>query len=53
MEAEFLFAPYSVFEVVRAHWSDKPDDDNPHQITIRAAIDNLKEPEDLPLAPWY
>jgi len=34
-EAEFLFAPYSTFEVVAVEWSSRPDDDHPHQITIR------------------
>eukprot|EP00292_Cryptomonas_paramecium_P005097 CAMPEP_0113703336 /NCGR_PEP_ID=MMETSP0038_2-20120614/25793_1 /TAXON_ID=2898 /ORGANISM="Cryptomonas paramecium" /LENGTH=428 /DNA_ID=CAMNT_0000627767 /DNA_START=800 /DNA_END=2086 /DNA_ORIENTATION=+ /assembly_acc=CAM_ASM_000170 len=52
-EAEFLFAPYSAFEVVSVQWSARPDDDTPHEVTIRAALDNRKEPEDLPLAPWY
>ena len=22
-------------------------------VRVQAAVDNLKEPEDLPLAPWY
>lgn len=52
-EEEFLFAPYSVFTVQSAEWSDNPDDDTPHVIHLQAAIDNRKEPNDLPLAPWY
>jgi hypothetical protein len=52
-EAEFLFAAFSVFSVVKAVWSDTPTDAlTPHQITIRAAVDNAEEREDLPLAPW-
>ena len=34
-EAEYLFAPYSAFEVVAVAWSDNPDDDTPHEITVR------------------
>jgi hypothetical protein len=30
-----------------------PTDDNPFVVRLLAAVDNLKEPEDLPLAPWY
>ena len=52
-EKEFLFAPYSVFTVESGEWSDNPDDDTPHIIHLRAAIDNRKESDDLPLAPWY
>ena len=51
-EEEYLFAPYSVFTVKSAHWSDTPDDETPHIITLTAAIDNRKESEELPLAPW-
>jgi hypothetical protein len=25
----------------------------PHRVWLAAALDNLVEPEDLPLAPWY
>ena len=44
------------FEVVRADWSETPQDpETPHEFTIRAAVDNKNDPhfpEDLPLAPW-
>jgi hypothetical protein len=52
-EAEFLFAPYSTFTVARVEWSPKPNYRTPHRVWLRAARDNLVEPEDLPLAPWY
>jgi hypothetical protein len=57
-ESEFLFSAYSAFEVVRATWSgtpQNPDPATPHELTIRAAVDNANDPsfpEDLPLAPW-
>jgi hypothetical protein len=55
-ESEFLFAAYSAFEVVAVHWSATPQDPTtPHELTIRAAVDNANDPsfpEDLPLAPW-
>eukprot|EP00039_Didymoeca_costata_P002830 m.62946 g.62946 ORF g.62946 m.62946 type:complete len:420 (+) comp11546_c0_seq2:85-1344(+) len=51
-EAEYLFAPYSVFTVKRIILSEKPDYKNPHIIQLEAAEDNMLEPEDLPLAPW-
>ena len=50
-EKEFLFSPYSVFQVVATEWSPKIGEH--HAIVLRAAIDNRKHPEDLPLAPWY
>ena len=50
-EREYLFAPYSVFTFVNAEWSSNPR--KPHEIDIQAAIDNLNEDENLPLAPWY
>jgi hypothetical protein len=49
-ESDFLFAAYSVFEVVHANWSEDPA--QPHEITIQAAVDNSTESEALPLAPW-
>lgn len=52
-EAEYLFAPYSVFTVKKVDWKDSPNDDNPHEVFLAAAVDNRKEPEDLPLAPWF
>ena len=51
-EKEFLFAPYSVFTVEKVAWSPAPSHTSPHTITLRAALDNIEEPEDLPLAPW-
>ena len=51
-EEEFLFAAYSTFEVLEASWNAGTDDE-PHVVRLRAAIDNRKEPEELPLAPWY
>ena len=49
---EFLFAAYSTFTVAAVSWN-VGDDDEPHVICLQAAVDNRKEPEDLPLAPWY
>ena len=40
-------------QVVAAEWSAAPDYRTPHRVTLEAALDNLVEPEDLPLAPWY
>jgi len=52
-EAEFLFAPYSVFTVKEIKWSANPRSGRyPHEITLAAAVDNQDEPEDLPLAPY-
>jgi hypothetical protein len=50
---EFLFAPYTAFTVVSADWSPRPTYRTPHRLCVRAARDNLVEPEELPLAPWY
>ena len=52
VEDEFLFAPYSGFEVVRVTWQDVPTSDRPHEMVLRAAIDNRTVGEDAPLAPW-
>jgi hypothetical protein len=52
-EAEFLFAPYSVFTVETVELSSRNTYLDPHVVTLRAAVDNRHEPEDLPLAPWY
>ena len=52
-EEEFLYAPYSVFTVISLTVPPMPTDDNPIVVRLLAAVDNLKEPEDLPLAPWY
>jgi hypothetical protein len=51
-EKEYLFAAFSVFTVREAVWSANPTVQDPHRITIGAAIDNALEDEDLPLAPW-
>jgi hypothetical protein len=52
-EHEFLFTAFSVFTVELVHWSADPTEvGTPHEITVRAAVDNTQEPEDLPLAPW-
>ena len=46
-EAEFLFPPYSVFSVLRLERSQR------HlMVELQAAVDNLHEPIELPLAPW-
>lgn len=50
-ENEYLFAPYSVFTVTSLTVSSKAE--NPHKIKLEASIDNRKESESLPLAPWY
>ena len=42
---------FSTFEVLEVAWN-AGDGDDPHVVRLRAAIDNLKEAEDLPLAPW-
>lgn len=52
-EAEFLWAPYSVFTVLDVARSPSNSYLEPHVVTLSAAIDNRIEPEDLPLAPWY
>jgi len=44
-ENEYLFAPYSVFKLMSVKWSEELK--KPHEITIRAARDNLEEDEDL------
>jgi len=51
-EQEFLFAPYSVFTVLKAYCPLTPSNHDPIRIELRAATDNIDEPEDLPLAPW-
>ena len=52
-EEEYLYVPYSVFEVVKVELPANADTHQPCVITILAAADNLAAPEDLPLAPWY
>ena len=39
-----------VFTVRSCVWAEG---DEPSRIEVDAALDNLAEPEDLPLAPWY
>lgn len=53
-EAEFLFQAFSTFTVKKVEWSSSlpATVDEPHNITLEAAVDNTKTPEDLPLAPW-
>lgn len=50
-EDEFLFAAYSVFEVVSAIWSERPRE-TPHEIVLRVSVDNRDESDDLHTAPW-
>ena len=53
-EQEYLFAPYSAFQVISAAWNAGTDED-PHVIELLAAVDNKQAelwPEDLLLAPW-
>jgi hypothetical protein len=50
-EQEYLFAAYSAFTVTRVQWRSGTTA-SPHIIEVLAAVDNMKEPEDLPLAPW-
>ena len=47
-EEEYLYAPYSCFRVEKVDYSSRL-----CQIVVSAAVDNMLEPEDLPLAPWY
>ena len=49
-EQEYLFSAYSVFTVRTCVWAEG---DALSRIEVNAALDNLAEPEDLPLAPWY
>lgn len=52
-EQEFLFVPYSTFEVLSADFKDQPTWLEPHVIHIRAEIDNKLCSDDLPLSPWH
>merc|ERR1712032_1400517 len=47
-EHEFLFSPYSVFQIVATEWA--PTVDKSHTIVLRAAVDNMEHATDLPLA---
>ena len=49
-EQEYLFTAYSVFTVRSCMWAEG---DKVSRIEVDAALDNVAEPEDLPLAPWY
>ena len=62
-EAEFLFAPYSIFTVLSVEWGENG---APHRISVHAATDNQAEAEggdgpwatpvgseELSTAPWY
>jgi serine/threonine protein kinase len=51
-EEEYLFTAFSVFTVHEVVWSTNPTTQDPHRITLKAAIDNSLEAGDLPLAPW-
>ena len=51
-EHEFLFAPYSAFTVENVTWRDPATVQEPHEVTLRAYLDNRDAPDDLPLAPW-
>jgi len=48
-ETEFLFPAYSTFTVEAADFGEQSEY---HQVTLRAAQDNMEEAEDLPTAPW-
>jgi len=50
-EDEYLFVPYSTFTVLTTNWSADPDE--PHQVSLKPALDNKLQGTDLPLAPWY
>jgi hypothetical protein len=52
-EEEFLFTPYSVFTVLSFHKPQNPTAMDPVVVRIQASLDNMQEPEHLPLAPWY
>eukprot|EP01046_Picozoa_sp_COSAG06_P041204 COSAG06_NODE_5087_length_3731_cov_98.491465_2_plen_97_part_00 len=62
-EAEFLFAPYSIFTVHSVNWGEGG---APHRTQLYATTDNRAQAEggggqwatpegseELPLAPWY
>mmetsp|Transcript_29194 Transcript_29194/g.69321 ORF Transcript_29194/g.69321 Transcript_29194/m.69321 type:complete len:530 (+) Transcript_29194:158-1747(+) len=52
-EAEFLYVPYSTFTVAEVRVSGNPTYLDPHIVVLQSSVDNMTEPEDLPLAPWY
>jgi hypothetical protein len=47
---EFLFVPYSVFEVANVQWKDHPTWELPHVVFLNAMSDNSRYPEDLSLS---
>jgi hypothetical protein len=51
-EDEFLFAPYSVFTIISVLFRDHPTSEQPHEIVLRASVDNLLELMSLENAPW-
>jgi hypothetical protein len=54
-EFEFLYAPYSVFTVeseTPPPGGAAPSAARPYRIVIVAAVNNLDEPRELPMAPW-
>lgn len=53
-ETEFLYAPYSVFEVAEVEPpAGRPTWEDPFKIVLRVAVDNKLEPEDLPTQSWH
>jgi len=51
-EEEFLFSASSVFTVEKNDWKENPTWEEPHEIYLKVAPDNLSHPDDLPSAPW-
>ena len=51
-EDEYLFAPYATFTVTSAIFQPHPTPDAPHMVVVCAAVNNLKQPEDVLNAPW-
>ena len=47
-EDEFLYATFSAFRVEETNWTESI-----YQIVLSAALDNLSDLKNLPLAPWY
>ena len=47
-EEEFLYATFSAFRVEETNWTESI-----YQIVLSAALDNLSDLKNLPLAPWY
>ena len=52
-ELEYLFAPYSTFEVTKVELQATPTHQKPHRIYVKAAMDNREESELLPLLTWH